>query len=175
MKIYLAGPDVFRPNPVIFFNQIKDLGNELGFSIQTPLDPHHSDLKGLDLAKSIFLSNLDLIRNSDLVLANCNSFRGPLIDDGTAFEIGYAFSLKKKIIGYLKEKITLPVNVSRKLHCSLHSSGYLIDPDGFLVNEDFGNSINLMMEFAIMESGGFLFEGNLEDCLREIQKIDLQK
>ena len=39
------------------------------------------------------------------------------------------------------------------------------DQDGYLVNEDFGNSINLMMEFSIEESGGQLIEGDVFQAL----------
>ncbi|EMJ63275.1 hypothetical protein [Leptospira sp. P2653] len=34
-----------------------------------------------------------MIQRVDIVLANCNSLRGALVDDGTAFQIDYVFSL----------------------------------------------------------------------------------
>lgn len=136
------------------------------------LSPFDSEIqndleRNQDLARKIFFGNLELIQRSDIVLANCNSFRGPLVDDGTAFEIGYAYSLGKKIYGYAKSLLPLPENVKRSIFTSPHSSGYEIDKEGYLLNEDFGNSLNLMLQYAI-ESSGVLIEGEFEDVLKEI-------
>ncbi|MDL5245408.1 hypothetical protein QRD38_06265 [Leptospira weilii] len=38
-----------------------------------------------------------MIQRVDIVLANCNSLRGALVDDGTAFQIDYVFSLGRLI------------------------------------------------------------------------------
>ncbi len=90
------------------------------------------------------------------------------MDDGTAFEIGYAFSLGKKIYGYTKIILPLPEIVKKNVGTVPHSTGFAIDKDGYLVNEDFGNSLNLMLEFSIEKSDGLLVEGEFEDCLKRL-------
>ncbi|MGJ4753873.1 nucleoside 2-deoxyribosyltransferase [Leptospira kmetyi] len=168
--IYLAGPEVFLPDAFAVLQDRKSVCTSFGFNAFSPFD---SDIpldlkKDKDLARRIFFGNLDLIRKSNIVLANCNPFRGPLVDDGTAFEIGFAFSSGKKIYGYTKEILPLPEIVKKKIPVSPHSSGYEIDSDGFLLNEDFGNCLNLMLEYSIEKSGGLLVEGGFEDCLKRI-------
>ena len=58
-----------------------------------------------------------------------------------------------------------------KISTNQHDSGYAIDQEGYLLNEDFGNSINLMLEFSILDSGGSLVLGNLETVLKLIQTL----
>lgn len=168
--IYLAGPEVFLPDAFAVLQDRKSLCASLGFNALSPFD---SDIppdlpRNKDLARRIFFGNLDLIQKVDLILANCNPFRGPLVDDGTAFEIGYGFSLGKKIYGYTKEILPLPEIVRKNLEVFSHNSNYAIDKDGYLVNEDFGNCLNLMLEFSIEKSGGLLVEGSFEDCLKTL-------
>jgi nucleoside 2-deoxyribosyltransferase len=170
-KIYLAGPEVFLPNALSVLEQRKDLCRKYGFEGITPFDSQVPDgLIGLEKAKTIFENNKALILQSDIVLANCNPFRGANVDDGTAFEIGFGFGVRKKIFGYCDSKKSLVEITHSKIRYSTHSSGYSIDEDGYLINEDFGNTINLMLEFSILESGGQLVEGNLETALVMIQK-----
>ncbi|MBM9501333.1 nucleoside 2-deoxyribosyltransferase [Leptospira sp. 201903071] len=167
--IYLAGPEVFLPDAVEVLQDKKSLCFSRGFSALSPFDSEvPKDAKrNQDLARKIFFGNLDLIQKSDLILANCNPFRGPLVDDGTAFEIGYAFALGKTIYGYAKSLPPLPEIVKRMIPTFPHSSGYAMDREGYLLNEDFGNSLNLMLQYAI-EGRGFLVEGEFEDALQEI-------
>ncbi|XDD49105.1 nucleoside 2-deoxyribosyltransferase [Leptospira sp. WS92.C1] len=168
--IYLAGPEVFLPNAVTVLQERKSLCNSYGFHAITPFDSEIplDHIRNLELARKIFLGNVELIQKSDIILANCNPFRGALIDDGTAFEIGFAFSLGKKIYGYSGYLLSLPEIVKRNVGTFPHSSGYAIDKDGYLVNEDFGNSLNLMIEFSIEKSGGILVEGEFEDSLKRL-------
>ncbi|MBM9578862.1 nucleoside 2-deoxyribosyltransferase [Leptospira sp. 201903070] len=167
--IYLAGPEVFLPEAGSILQDKKSLCLSRGFLALSPFDSAIPDNveKNQDLARRIFYGNLDLIRRADIVLANCNPFRGPLVDDGTSFEIGYAYSLGKKIYGFAKSLPPLPENVKGRIRTFPHSSGYEIDEEGYLLNEDFGNSINLMLQYAI-EDRGLLFEGEFEDVLRKI-------
>ena len=48
-----------------------------------------------------------------------------------------------------------------------------MDEDGFLVNEDFGNSINLMLEYSIEKSGGALIEGDESLALQEMARLEI--
>ncbi|MCC5816649.1 MAG: nucleoside 2-deoxyribosyltransferase [Leptospira sp.] len=168
MKIYLAGPEVFLPNAHEVLGHHKELCKKYGFTGLSPFDSvlEGKDLKGMDLARGIYLANAKLIKECDILIANCVSFRGPLVDDGTAWEIGYAFALGKKIYGFIDKYIPVNENVAQRVPTKQHESGFLIDGDGYLLNEDFGNAVNLMLEFSIEESGGKFIEGGFEDILK---------
>lgn len=173
MKIYLAGPEVFLPNArEVLQNHVNEC-KKLGYEGLSPLDNQIEGKFGIALAKEIFLANKNSIKACDIVLANCNPFRLATVDDGTAWEIGYAFGLGKKIFGYIEKKLPLVEIVKNKIPTSSHSSGYLIDENGYLLNEDFGNSINLMLEFSILESGGELIEGNFSQALGRLKALGL--
>ena len=47
--------------------------------------------------------------------------------------------------------------------------GRKIDQDGFLLVDDFGTSINLMMQCGMFDSGGRLVEGDFETCLQAVR------
>jgi len=169
-KIYLAGPEVFLPDAVECFERHKELCLRHGFSPLSPLDNSEaaSGETGITLARSIFAANARMIDQCDTVAANCNPFRGACVDDGTAWEIGYAYARGKRIYGYAASTEALPRIVQSRIPTRSHASGHPIDADGYLVNEDFGNSLNLMLEFAIEASGGKLIRGDLEQCLLAI-------
>ncbi|EKR62374.1 nucleoside 2-deoxyribosyltransferase domain protein [Leptospira weilii str. 2006001853] len=86
-----------------------------------------------------------MIQRVDIVLANCNSLRGALVDDGTSVEIGTGFSIGKRIYGYTKTILPLPEIVRTKIPVFPHNSGYPIDKDGYLLS-DFGNCPNPMLD-----------------------------
>ena len=172
-KIYLAGPEVFLPDSLKVLEQHKSLCKEYGFLGLSPFDGVLTNETGFDRAEKIFFENCKLIQKADIVLANCNTFRGALVDDGTSFEIGFAYALKKKIYGFIDVKKPLPEIVANKIQTTLHESGYRIDTEGYLVNEDFGNSINLMLEFAIKFAGGKFIEGNFLEAIRVLAENEI--
>ncbi|TGK54911.1 nucleoside 2-deoxyribosyltransferase [Leptospira kanakyensis] len=169
--IYLAGPEVFLANASEVLTNAKTLCASFGYRALTPFDGEVTDKQLLDRANQIFLENVSIIDRSDIVIANCNPFRGACVDDGTSFEIGYAFAKRKRVFGYLNDKRILPEIVKSKIPTKPHISGYVIDSDGYLVNEDFGNSINLMLEFSMIHSGGSLVLGNLESVLKLLKTL----
>ena len=97
LKIYLAGPDVFRPDAFAQGERLKALCAELELQGLYPLD--HSVPERIanppEQALWIYQANLNLIAEADAVLANLNPFRGAEPDSGTAFELGYAAALGK--------------------------------------------------------------------------------
>ncbi len=153
LKIYLAGPDVFRPDQESLFANRKFLLKEAGFTPLCPLDNEiHEGLSGRDLARAIFEANVSMIHDADIVIANCNDFRGQCIDDGTAFEIGVAAMARKIIFGYRDQLITMTDRIGVK-----DSNGWSVEP--------FGLSTNLMIENAIINSSGQLIAGTFEDVI----------
>ncbi|WP_411823553.1 nucleoside 2-deoxyribosyltransferase [Leptospira sp. 'Mane'] len=169
-SLYLAGPEVFLPNGFEVLQNNKKLCEAKGHVAYTPLDGEMPSglQRDLSMAKWIFESNCELIRKSDIIIANCNFFRGACVDDGTAFEIGYGFSLGKRIWGYRDHLVPLHEITAKIISTKPHDAGYRIDQEGYLLNEDFGNSINLMLEFSILQSGGKLILGGFEEVLKEL-------
>ncbi len=58
------------------------------------------------------------------------------------------------------------------LACSFTTlaDGQQVDEDGFLLVDDFGTSINLMLQCGMLDSGGRLVEGDFEGCLKAIRQ-----
>ena len=89
MKIYLAGPDVFRPDVMAWAESAREICRRYGYEALLPID------HGETLPEKIFQANIDLISKAQIVVANLDPFRGPEPDSGTAFELGYALALGK--------------------------------------------------------------------------------
>lgn len=123
-KIYLAGWDVFRPDAKEAGEKLKKLCREYGFEGLYPLDNECSN------AKEIYEGNIALIKEADFVIANVNAFRGFEPDSGTAFEIGFAAALGKRVVAYLDEARPMTEWVRDENGCSI---------------EDFGYPVNLML------------------------------
>lgn len=103
MKVYLAGPDVFHPQARAIAAAKKALCARAGLEALFPLDSvieADPDEPKPILARKIFLSNRAMIEACAAVLANLTPFRGPSVDPGTAMEIGLAYGLGKRVIGY---------------------------------------------------------------------------
>lgn len=174
LKLYLAGPEVFLPHPREKAEEQILLCKKYGF---TPLHPSDNsiDLGNFDYstATRIYRGDVEQVRSCDVVVANCNPFRSPcLIDDGTAYELGFGNALGKVSYGYIAKRELLTERTIRG--CSTtpwkEDPRYHIDKDGYLVTDAFETTINLMMECGMSESGGRLVEGTFEDCLIAIRK-----
>ncbi len=160
MKIYLAGPDIFRPDVEAWATACRALCRRYGFEALLPID------HGETLPERIFQANLDMIRKAQIVAANLDPFRGAEPDSGTAFELGYALALGKKICGYVTRLGTLAGRVEIAEGRSIRSApntGRLNDHLGMWI-EDFGLPCNLMLAVPT-----HIVEGGLEACLQSIR------
>ncbi len=144
-KIYIAGFDVFYPDAVNIGNKLKGICRKYGFKGLFPSDNECGS------ADDIFSANIGMIQSCDIVAANMNSFRGVEPDSGTAFELGYAYSLGKRLYCYLSDTRTLRDKIGEK------------DDKGLSV-EDFGFPLNLMISVPTV-----IVNGNFEDCLIRIR------
>src|SRR5690349_20491208 len=99
MRIYLAGPDVFRADVAAHAARLKALCAERGLTGVFPLDDA-VEPGGEPLSRAIFRHNVRLIDSCKAVLANLTPFRGPGADCGTAWELGYAFAAGKRVHGW---------------------------------------------------------------------------
>lgn len=154
-RIYLAGPEVFLPDPNRAGARKQALCAAHGFEGVYPLDAG-LDLSGLpkaEAARRISLANEALMRSCDLAIANCTPFRGVSMDVGTAFEVGYMRALGRPVLGYTNT----PLDLSERSAMGRAAIDLPFDSDAEGVEiEDFGLAENLMIEIAIIESSGAL-------------------
>ncbi len=142
--IYLAGPDVFAPDPLLRSAELKALCRDHGAVGVFPLDADQPPCaESGETAAAISRANEALIARCDAVLANMTAFRGPSMDPGTAYEMGYAKALGKLVVGYNPDP--------RAYREKLEMLGVLTrSPDGLWRDErgwhceDFGLHDNLM-------------------------------
>jgi nucleoside 2-deoxyribosyltransferase len=155
VKAYLAGPDVFLPNAIDVGRRKIALCRKLGITAYYPLDnepPSASTPR--NQAFAIAMLNEDLIRKADVVLANLTPFRSPSVDPGTAYEIGFARALGKRVFGYTSAGGTLRERTAYFMGMSDQSD---TDKNGHAI-ENFGLIDNLMIDGAIHASGGIIVQ-----------------
>jgi nucleoside 2-deoxyribosyltransferase len=148
LKLYLAGPDVFRPDVRQWAEGVRALCRRQGHQALIPLDGMETTAAG------IYNNNLKLIGEADAVLANLNPFRGSEPDSGTCVEIGYALALGKPVIGYADDL--------RPMRERLGASAQSRDAAGWRV-ENFGLALNLMLAVPVR-----LEQGGIEAALRAL-------
>jgi nucleoside 2-deoxyribosyltransferase len=152
-RVYLAGPEVFLPDPIAAGRAKVELCAAAGFEGCYPLDAALvlDGLPKAEQARRISLANEALMRSCDLLIANLTPFRGVSMDSGTAFEVGFMRALGRPVLGYTN--ITADYRDRAGVFRADHGSwrdGDRADVDV----EDFGLAENLMIEIAITESGG---------------------
>jgi len=167
MRVYLAGPDVFLPDPHAWAARRRAICAAHGLEGVSPLDAlpdEPADWAILPEWHRIALRNEAHIRRCDAVIANLTPFRGPSADVGTVYEIGFARALGRRVFGYANgiEKFTRRTLDFVAAHGGAVAGPNAIwhDADGLLI-EQFGLFDNLMIETAIVDSGGSLV---LEAC-----------
>ena len=170
IRLYLAGPEVFLPNAAEYAERQRELCRKYGFIGLHPMD-NNIDITDTSYhtAVKIYRGDVNQIRGCNILVANCKSFRGALIDDGTAYELGFGNALGKPSYGYIDRRTSYGKNLQDCGEALFLCSPQLTDRDGFLVTEDFGTIINLMMQCGMTEHGGRLVHGSFEDCLKAIR------
>jgi nucleoside 2-deoxyribosyltransferase len=163
--VYLAGPDVFFPEPELWAEQKKAICRQHGLLGVSPLDdwPDDADWASLPFWRKIAMRNEAHIRSCQALIANLTPFRGPSADVGTVYEVGFARALGLKLFGYAT---TTDLFLARTLgalgdHKKVQPDGSWHDGDGLLV-EQFGLFDNLMIEGGIAGSGGTLITGDVD-------------
>lgn len=153
-RVYLAGPEVFLPDPLAVAARKKAACTRHGFVGVFPLDGglDLTGLSGPEAGRRIAAANEDLMRGCDLLIANMTPFRSPSMDPGTAYEMGFMRALGRPVLGYTTRTGDLVARTSAMLACRPRQGGGLDDPDGLLV-EDFAMVDNLMMAAAVEASG----------------------
>lgn len=142
-RIYLAGPDVFRPDAAGHGRRLVALCAEFGFAGVFPLDPSLAgEAATPELAGRIYRANIAHIDSCDAVLANLDFFRGAEPDSGTCFEVGYAVARGKPVVGYVPEGGSFAERIRRRHPHAVGEGEH--DAQGWRL-EEFGLPLNLML------------------------------
>jgi len=175
-NIYLAGPDVFRAEQQVknVSKALKEIASKYKQSAHFPLDnalsPDNGDYKSQEFSYKIFSANIELMDRADVIIANIQPYRGPNMDDGTAFEIGYGYAKNKLIYGYSSTAELKYSEIVDIFMSSLKSESEILHRDEFPQIEEFGNNtVNLMIHESIYEKGGKIFK-TFEECIIDLTK-----
>lgn len=150
-KVYLAGPDVFLPDPLARAAAQKRICARVGLVGVSPLDPLPDEPEAwavLPEPHRIARRNEAHIRGAQAILANITPFRGPSADAGTLYEIGFGRALGLMVFGYSNAADDYAARVRQAA-----GPGADRDADGLEI-EDFGLAENLMVVCGIEQSGG---------------------
>ncbi len=157
MRVYLAGPDVFLPDPVARGVALKAICARHGLTGVFPLDVpavQPASWAGLPEWRRIALCNEAHIRACDALIANLTPFRGPSADVGTVFELGFMRALGRPVFGWSATAEPF-ADRTRRLYPT-HRDGSVWRDAEELTVESFGCNDNLMIDGAVLASGGTL-------------------
>lgn len=147
-RIYLAGPDVFRPDAQDHFVQLAAACEALGLLALLPADGN--ELSGSDaLEMRIYEANMRLLRSAHGVVANLACFRGLEPDSGTVFEVGAAVALGIPVVAYGVPEDSYAARARLALPCEQDANGVLRERGTGIAIEDFGQPLNLMLACSV--------------------------
>jgi nucleoside 2-deoxyribosyltransferase len=160
MRVYLAGPDVFLPDPLARGAALKAICARHGLTGVFPMDAlegEQDDWGALAEPLRIALRNEAHIRGADALIANLTPFRGPSADVGTVFELGFMRALGRPVFGWSTGHADFSARTRAFLGAaaSVAEDGVWRDQEG-LALESFGCLDNLMIDGAVVASGGVL-------------------
>ncbi|WP_454257546.1 nucleoside 2-deoxyribosyltransferase [Pseudoxanthomonas mexicana] len=165
-SLYLAGPDIFRPDAAARGEQLKALCARHGFEGLFPLDAQvagHATGDPLETARWIYRADIGLLDAADAVLANLDFFRGAEPDSGTCFEVGYAIARGKPVYGYVPEDGSLAERIRRRCPEYLGEDAGN-DMQGWQL-EEFGLPLNLMLAVPCV-----MVVGDAEAALQRLRR-----
>jgi len=185
-RIYLAGPEVFLTNAKEVGENKKRIclkhGFEGVFSLDVKIDFEGKTPEegGLSISKA----NEELIKSCDILIANITPFRGPSVDVGTAYEMGVAHALGKKVLAYTNVNSRFTERTIKALNGKVKrsSDGKIRDSQGMFIEEN-QLTDNLMIDGCIHINSGvlvveeapadqvFTYLAGFEKCVREAKKI----
>ena len=144
-EIYLAGPEVFLPDPLARAAEMKATCARLGavgwFPMDNQIDVAHAD--PATMAANICAADEALVARCDALVANMDKFRGPSMDAGTCYEMGLAKGLGKFVVGWTADQRPWREAVGR-FSPLVPDGRWFRDAQGMLC-ADFGLFDNLMM------------------------------
>ena len=180
--VYLAGPEVFLPEPIAAGAarraRIAALSRAADWPFVLaglyPLDNEIPDFRpDFDTGMRIYHANIELMDRAYAVVANMVRFRGPSMDVGTAFEMGYMLGRGKPVFAYYDavpfygREEAPGLYVDRVASRSSGSADQArVDADGLAI-DDFEMADNLMM-IGALESGAGTIAGDFDQAVMQV-------
>ena len=165
MRVYLAGPDVFLPDPLARAAALKAICARHGLIGVSPLDDltggDPADWAGLPEAYRIARRNEAHIVGCAALVANLTPFRGPSADAGTVFELGFMRALGRPVFGWSNAAAPFAARTRAAFATTPAADGTWRDAEGMLVEDFAPLHDNLMIDGAIAASGGVLITRDL--------------
>ena len=170
MRVYLAGPDVFFPAPEARAAALKAVCARHGLHGVSPLDALEQEpvaWSALPQPHRIALRNEAHMAGCAALIANLTPFRGPSADPGTVYELGYMRALGRPVFGWSNaaQPFTERTRAFLGAAATRAADGAWRDGEDMLV-EAFGLADNLMIDAAIIGSGGDLFTAPVAPAAR---------
>ena len=156
-KIYIAGPECFYKNGQSQLAAMKLRAESLGFGVTLP-NNHPLDMENPDLQKradSIFQDLKMIMKETTVIIADLEAYRGSEPDSGTVYEIGMAYAEGIRCYGYTRDKRTL----------SWKDQKYVLK-DGRVCDEKGEEAPYKELPFSPAVVGSTkIIEGDFDDCL----------
>lgn len=105
-RIYIAGPECFYKNGYTMLAAMRRYAESQGFGVTLPND-HPLDMDNPDLQKRadcIFADLKRAIKETTVIIADLEAYRGSEADSGTIYEIGMAYANGIRCYGYTRDK-----------------------------------------------------------------------
>ncbi|MGN1398491.1 MAG: nucleoside 2-deoxyribosyltransferase [Erysipelotrichaceae bacterium] len=160
-KIYLQTIDHLKVNGQQLYQQYSELAQQYGFQLLTMPDDYFQLTLDEERAQKLAQDKLQLIKESDIVVCDCNDFRCDNEPMGeSALTLGIGYGLKKACYCYMSDVRVHSARYTGKTH--LNSSGRVVDENGAFFEND---PLNLMLYYSSK-----LVAGDFADCLKTIVK-----
>ncbi len=150
LKAYLAGPDVFLPDARANADAKIAICAAHGITGCSPLNDEIEHLLTLphDAAwRAIYLKDIEMMEDCDIVIANLTPFRGASADAGTLVEIGWFLGRGRPVFGYSNSAVPFAERSAAQVAAAP-------DPMPGLAVEGFSLPDNLMIPGAVEYGGG---------------------
>lgn len=164
--IYIAGPECFYTYGYDALGAMKARVNALGFGVTLP-NTHPLDLENPDKQKradSIFDDLDKVMKETTVIIADLEAYRGAEPDSGTIYELGMAYAKGARCYGYTRDKRSLATK---------NQKAYLKDQK---VYDERGNVMpyaELPFSPTIIGSTKIV-EGDFDDCLKMLM-VDIEE
>lgn len=150
ISAYLAGPDVFLPHAMENARAKVAICARFGITGRPPLNPEIEYLLSLphDVAwRAIYLNDIRMMEECEIVIANLTPFRGASADSGTLVEIGWFLGRGRPVFGYSNSAAGFAERSQAQV-------ARMPDPIPGLAVEGFSLPDNLMIPGAVEYGGG---------------------
>lgn len=156
--IYIAGPECFYTYGYDALGAMRARAQSLGFQVTLPND-HPLDMENPDKQKradSIFADLDKVMKETTVIIADLEAYRGAEPDSGTVYELGMAYAKGARCYGYTRDKRSLATK---------NQQSYL--KDGQIYDERGKKMPYAELPFSPTIIGSTkIVEGDFDDCLK---------